>query len=98
MDHLAKVFDINAGKCRHSLRGHVDSVNAVKFQPYSNIIASGSADKTISLWDMRTSLCIQTFYGHSNAINGLSFNIVGDKIASCDSDGIVKVWDVRMVK
>lgn len=98
MDHLAKVYDINAQKCRHSLRGHVDSVNSVKFQPFSNIIATASADKTVSLWDMRTSLCVQTFYGHNNSVNGCAFNPVGDKIASCDSDGIIKVWDVRMVK
>jgi WD40 repeat protein len=98
MDHLAKIFDMNVGKCRHSLRGHVDSVNAVHFQPFSNIVGTASADKTVSLWDLKTSLCVQTFYGHNNAVNDLCFNLVGDKLASCDSDGIVKVWDVRMVK
>ena len=98
MDHLGKVFDINVGKSRHSLRGHVDSVNSIRFQPYSNIIVTGSADKTVSLWDMKSSLCIQTFYGHNNSVNSCAFNLTGDKIVSGDSDGIVKVWDVRMVK
>ena len=98
MDHLAKIFDFNVGKVRHSLRGHVDSVNAVHFQPFSNIVATASADKTVSLWDMKTSLCVQTFYGHNNSVNDCTFNLQGDKIATCDSDGIVKVWDVRMVK
>lgn len=68
MDHTARLFDINAGKVRHTFRGHVDSVNHVTFQPYSNIIgifllaifitATASADKTISLWDMKSGLCI----------------------------------------
>lgn len=98
MDHLSKIFDVNVGKCRSSLRGHVDSVNAVQFQPFSNIVATASADKTVSLWDIKTSLCVQTFYGHSNAVNDVCFNMMGDKLVSCDADGIIKIWDVRMVK
>jgi len=45
------------------LRGHVDSVNEVCWQPYSNMIVSGSSDKTVSVWDVRSGLCTQTFYG-----------------------------------
>ena len=86
MDHLAKIFDINVGKCRHSLRGHVDSVNSVRFQPYSNIVATGSADKTVSLWDMKTTLCIQTFYGHNNSVNSVAFS----DLFQCDSASRVK--------
>lgn len=58
MDHTSRLFDLHTGKVRHTFRGHVDSVNHVCFQPYSNILATGSADKTISLWDMRSGLCI----------------------------------------
>jgi len=31
MDHTAKLFDINIGKNKNTFRGHVDSVNSVKF-------------------------------------------------------------------
>ena len=37
-----------------TLRGHADSVNSVQLLPYSNSLATGSADKTVSLWDART--------------------------------------------
>merc|ERR1711972_591013 len=84
-------------KCRQTFRGHVDSVNYVAFQPYSNNLVTASGDKTVSMWDLRTGLCVQTFYGHSNAVNQAVFNLKGDTIASCDSDGIVKLWDVRVV-
>jgi WD40 repeat protein len=43
---------------RYTFRGHVDSVNDVHFKPYSNIFASGSADKTVSFWDIRSGLCV----------------------------------------
>ena len=51
-------FDSNlhyfSGVCMLSLRGHADSVNSVQFLPYSNMLATCSADKTVSLWDART--------------------------------------------
>jgi WD40 repeat protein len=68
MDHTSKLLDLNVGKSRQTFRGHVDSVNNVSFQPYSNILCTSSADKTLSLWDIRTGLCVQTFYGHMNAL------------------------------
>ena len=43
-----------SAKCVVTLRGHADSVNAVVFLPYSNTLATCSADKTLSLWDART--------------------------------------------
>ena len=43
-----------SGVCAVTLRGHADSVNRVKFIPYSDSLASCSADKTVSLWDIRT--------------------------------------------
>jgi WD40 repeat protein len=98
MDNSSRLLDINVGKCRTVLRGHVDSVNCVHFKPYSNILGTCSADKTVSTWDARTSLCVQTFYGHNNSVNGCKFSLKGDKLASCDSNGIVKTWDLRMNK
>lgn len=76
MDHTIKLWDMNiGGKSRFTYRGHVDSVNSVKFQPYSCLFVSGSGDKTVSLWDIRTNLCVQTFYGHNNSVNAVNFNV-----------------------
>lgn len=37
-----------------TLRGHADSVNDAAFLPFSNTLATCSADKSVSLWDIRT--------------------------------------------
>ena len=55
MDHSVKMWDLNMNKSRFTFRGHVDSVNSVQWQPYTQIFASGSGDKTVSMWDIRTS-------------------------------------------
>ena len=64
MDQSAKLWDLNTQKCRFSYRGHVDSVNTVKWKPYTNYFVTASADKSISLWDIRLE-----YNGHNNAVN-----------------------------
>ena len=32
LDSTVKVWDLNTGQCRHTLRQHSDSVNCVRFQ------------------------------------------------------------------
>ncbi|XP_071418497.1 sperm-associated antigen 16 protein isoform X2 [Pithys albifrons albifrons] len=82
-------------KCRHTLRGHKDSVNSIEFLPFSNTVLTSSADKTLSLWDCRTGLRVYTFHGHLHSCNHATFNMKGDTIASCDSSGVLKLWDIR---
>ena len=48
-----RLWDIPAAKCRMALRGHVDSVNDVCWQPFSSALATASSDKTLSIWDAR---------------------------------------------
>ncbi|KAL0248910.1 hypothetical protein GEMRC1_004144 [Eukaryota sp. GEM-RC1] len=96
LDHTIKIFNINSNfQSLLTLRGHVDSVNSIKWLPSSNIIASGSADKTVSLWDCRTSQCIQSFFGHTNAIRSLDFSHDCNFIFSTDSDGNILKFDLR---
>jgi WD40 repeat protein len=80
-----------------ALRGHVDSVNHVQWQPCSAALCTASSDKTVSVWDARSGLCTQTFYGHANSCNAAVFNLAGTVVASTDADGVVKLWDTRMV-
>ena len=54
MDHTAKLWDVERAKCRGTLRGHVDSINAIIFQPFSNNICTCAGDKTVS----PTALCL----------------------------------------
>jgi len=52
------------------MRGHTESVNAVQFLPYSNILLTCSADKTVFIWDARTVSCLFRRFNlqHTHAI------------------------------
>ncbi|KAL0222628.1 hypothetical protein RCL1_002482 [Eukaryota sp. TZLM3-RCL] len=97
LDHTAKVFDIGSTVFSNvlTLRGHVDSVNSLAWLPFSNVLATGSADKTVSLWDCRTNQCVQSLFGHTNAVRNVVFTHDTNSIISCDSDGVVYTWDTR---
>lgn len=52
--HLMLYVLLDSLRCRYTLRGHTDAVNSIQFLPFSNILLTSSADKTLSLWDART--------------------------------------------
>jgi WD40 repeat protein len=42
LDHSVRLWDVGAGRCRQALRGHVDSVNDVSWQPFTNNLVTGA--------------------------------------------------------
>ncbi|MFN9835189.1 MAG: WD40 repeat domain-containing protein, partial [Pseudanabaena sp.] len=50
------------------LRGHSDRILSVTFSPNGQILASGSADRTIKLWHPQTGKLIKTLQGHRSWI------------------------------
>lgn len=70
-DHTARLWDVVSQRCRQTFRGHVDSVNAVAWQPFTNNLCTGSGDKTVSLWDARSGLCMQVRGGGDQGYVGI---------------------------
>lgn len=68
-------------------RGHAGAVTGVAWQPFTNNLATCSADSTVMLWDVRTGLCTRKMCGHEGACSGVAFSIKGDMLASVDAAG-----------
>lgn len=51
-DDTISLWDAATGGIIKTLKGHVGLVNSISFSPDSNILASGSSDRTIILWGL----------------------------------------------
>ncbi|MBD2178462.1 NACHT domain-containing protein [Pseudanabaena sp. FACHB-1998] len=81
------------------LRGHSDRILSVVFSPNGQILASGSADRTIKLWNphshLHTGKPIRTLQGHRSWVWEIAISPDSKFLASGSYDHTVKVWDLE---
>jgi WD40 repeat protein len=65
-----------------TLSEHSKGVYSVSFSPDGTLLASGSLDKTVTLWNVRSGECVKTLSGHSKGVRSVSFSPDGTLIAS----------------
>jgi hypothetical protein len=90
------ILDIQTGPIGiflERLVGHESGVSAIAFSPDGNILASGSADKSIRLWDMHSGQALQTLRGHVSRVSAIAFSPNGKILASGSSYGTIRIWD-----
>ena len=77
------------------LSAHADSVNVLTLYAEREVLATGSADKTIQLWNMAdTKKPFHILAGHTKGITAMDFSINSKLLASGSSDKTVRLWDV----
>ncbi|BBD60981.1 WD-40 repeat-containing protein [Nostoc sp. HK-01] len=81
-------------KERNRLIKHEAAVHIITFSPNGQIIASGSADKTIRLWDLHGKE-LKILREHQASITSLAFSPDGKTLVSASEDGKVKIWNVE---
>ncbi|NET91381.1 MAG: hypothetical protein F6K45_25410 [Kamptonema sp. SIO1D9] len=81
-------------KEQNRLELHQNQVRSVSFSPNGQLIASGSADKTVKLWTIEGRL-LHTLVGHQDNIWSVSFSPDGETIASTGDDGTIRLWQVK---
>lgn len=96
-DYTAKVWDLRTGANVGNLLGHKSSVHAIKMDPRTNKIFTGSSDLTIGVWQMANLAQPARFLdGHKWHV--LALDIVEDKLISAAGDQTVRAWDINTEK
>ena len=85
-------------KLLRTLKGHEGIVLSVASDPQGEMLASGSADKTVKLWEASSGKLLRTLEGHKGAVWSVAFDPQGETLASGSDDKTVKLWDVRCGK
>lgn len=85
-------------RLQHTLRGHTRAVATVKISPVDDdLLASGSADKTVRLWRLGKEQEAGTPGGlqHDQGVNDVTWNPHGNLLASVSDDTVVRMWDAE---
>ncbi len=76
-----------------TLAGHSDVVFAVDISPEGSTLASGSWDKTVSLWDVTSGERMRSpLEGHTESVQDVAFNPQDRLLASGSWDETVRLW------
>lgn len=79
------------------LTGHDGGIFSLRFNPDGDVLASGSHDKSISLWrvygecENYAMLC-----GHKNVVLELHWTSDGETIISASPDKTIRAWDAEV--
>lgn len=71
-DCTVKIWSLQHGSCRLTLRGHQGPVMSVAFNVDATLLASGSYDRSAKIWNVQDGLCLQSLNGHSDGLNSVS--------------------------
>ena len=90
--------DASPGFVEIDLVGHEGKVLSVDFSPNSQLIASGSEDKSVRVWDANTARELSFMTGHTGAVRSVRFAPQGDLLASASDDGTIRLWRLQALR
>ncbi|BEJ18157.1 hypothetical protein CspHIS471_0704340 [Cutaneotrichosporon sp. HIS471] len=89
LDGTIKLWDVDTGRERNTLFGHIEGVWSIDMDALR--LASASHDRTVKVWDHQSGNCVQTLTGHRGAVTSLQLS--DDMIVSGSEEGEVMVWN-----
>lgn len=91
-DKTVKLWGIDFGDCRRSLRAHSDSVVSVAFQPKTHYFFSGSRDGSLKYWDGDKFEFIAELPGQRGEVWSIGISGDGEMVATASHDKMLRVW------
>lgn len=89
-DTMIRVYDLNSGKLRRTLKGHQRILWTLTLTPDESMLVSASYDQTVKFWDVESGRVIKTLID-SGGSNVICFSPDGNYLAS----GTGMIWNVN---
>ncbi|MBD2498883.1 WD40 repeat domain-containing protein [Nostoc sp. FACHB-280] len=99
-DKTIKVWELQTGKLKKTLRSDSGAINALAISPDGKTVVSGSGDRLVRIWDITSNQPQKILTGHSGNVTHVDISSDGKTIISLDR-GIspeIKVWDLKTLE
>jgi len=81
-------------KCINILKGHRAKVTAIAISSDGQTLASGSEDKTVSLWNLKTGKHDFSFFGQAKEVFAVAVSLQGKMLVAGGFDNKITSWQV----
>eukprot|EP01107_Rhizomastix_libera_P004065 TRINITY_DN1704_c0_g2_i1.p1 TRINITY_DN1704_c0_g2~~TRINITY_DN1704_c0_g2_i1.p1 ORF type:complete len:521 (-),score=122.02 TRINITY_DN1704_c0_g2_i1:135-1697(-) len=92
-DRMVYVYELGREQPLRTYTGHVDEVNAIRWNPQGTLLASASDDATAKLWSLRQDTPVHDLKEHQKEIYNVRWRPDGAVLATASFDSTVKLWD-----
>lgn len=91
-DSHVRLWDADAGKELHVLKGHTGEPSAVAFTPDGKHLLTGGEDKSIRLWDVASGEELCRLDGHDHRVWAIACSPDGKHVLSASFDRTLRLW------
>ena len=77
-----------------TLRGHAETVMALRFSHDGALLASTSSDGDVFVWEVETGAPRDHLAGHVDAVTSVDFSVDDATLYTASDDGTVLIWDL----
>ncbi|KAI5963079.1 SWD3 [Candida pseudojiufengensis] len=85
----------STSQCLKIFRKHTYHITTIQFNNKGNLLISGSADETITIWDIISGKILTTLAAHSDPISSLVLTPDNSIIISASYDGLIRLFDLE---